>query len=258
MLLLATDLDQTLIYTKNTYNDNVDITNGVCVEHLNGKPLSYMHQKTHKLLYSLNEKMILCPTTTRNINQYNRVSLPQHDWAIVSNGGSVLYQGETVKEWDSIVKENLSTSHSYDIAWRRMQETLNKKWVIKLKEVPGLFFYMVVDKKTTPTSWVKDLSRQASDMGWVLSRQGRKIYFLPLGLSKANAMKYVAIKTGAQTVFAAGDSLLDAPMMEQAHYSLRPGHGELHEKAEYSHLPASKLSGWEAGADIIETATKLV
>jgi hypothetical protein len=60
-----------------------------------------------------------------------------------------------------------------------------------------------------------------------VSLQGRKIYAVPVPLTKSAALHEVARRTGAELTLAAGDSLLDADLLLAADQSWRPGHGEL-------------------------------
>jgi hypothetical protein len=62
----------------------------------------------------------------------------------------------------------------------------------------------------------------------------------------------VVRRTGATAVLAAGDSLLDADLLEMADLAVRPAHGELHEIGwRRPHLEVTDASGVLAGEDIV-------
>ena len=67
----------------------------------------------------------------------------------------------------------------------------------------------------------------AGARGWRVSVQGRKVYAVPGPLTKSAAVRELADRLGAGTVLAAGDSLLDADLLEAADLGVMPPHGEL-------------------------------
>ncbi|MFI0487239.1 hypothetical protein [Actinomadura sp. 9N215] len=87
-----------------------------------------------------------------------------------------------------------------------------------------------------------DLTAWCTERGWRTSLQGRKVYCLPAGLTKAAAAAEIARRTGASTTLAAGDSLLDIDLLEAADPSIRPAHGELHGIANCASANASTPS----------------
>jgi hypothetical protein len=77
------------------------------------------------------------------------------------------------------------------------------------------------------------------------------VYCLPACLTKAGAAAEVARRTGASAMLAAGDSLLDAELLEAARLAIRPAHGELHDAGWTSPATAVTASrGIAAGQEI--------
>ena len=77
--------------------------------------------------------------------------------------------------------------------------------------------------------------RDLAARGWTVSVQGRKVYAVPAGLSKARGRVPAGRAARAPTCsWPPGDSLLDRPLLELAVASggaaVRPAHGELHEQ----------------------------
>jgi hydroxymethylpyrimidine pyrophosphatase-like HAD family hydrolase len=99
---------------------------------------------------------------------------------------------------------------------------------------------------------VSDLSAWCADGGWRVSVQGRRLYCVPGPLTKAAAVDEVRRRTGATGVLAAGDSLLDADLLESADVAVRPAHGELHDLGwRRPHLEVTSSAGVLAGEEIV-------
>ena len=85
--------------------------------------------------------------------------------------------------------------------------------------------------------------------------QGRKVYAVPAGLSKAAAAARLRRPARRRPVLlAAGDSLLDRPLLELAVASggaaVRPAHGELHELG-FAGAHVTAASGARAGEELL-------
>ena len=90
--------------------------------------------------------------------------------------------------------------------------------------------------------------------GWTLSVQGRKVYLVPAALTKQAALAEVATRVGAEAVVAAGDSLLDAGMLDAADVAVRPAHGELHDaRWQRPQLRVTSSAGLRGGEQVVET-----
>jgi len=100
----------------------------------------------------------------------------------------------------------------------------------------------------------------AREQYWEVSIQGRKLYLVPQLINKRTALTRVTEMTGKHNVIAAGDSLLDLPLLQGADYAFIPAHGELYEQLEY--IPDNWLltesSGLPAGEEILQAVIKVV
>ena len=52
---------------------------------------------------------------------------------------------------------------------------------------------------------------------------GRKVYFFPPGVDKGTALRRAAERFGPERIIAAGDSVIDVPMLRRADLALLPG-----------------------------------
>ncbi|RFS85561.1 HAD family hydrolase [Actinomadura spongiicola] len=246
-VLVCSDLDRTLIYSTAAFAlDGPDETMPrlLCVEFYQGAPLSYMTEASSHTLAALAETATFVPTTTRTPQQYNRVNLLEKPapYAICSNGGHILVDGVDDAEWAATVRARVTENCAplADVQDHLVQTSGD--FVFKRRNASDLFAYLVVDRAALPPAWVEDLTGWCAERGWRTSLQGRKVYCLPAGLTKAAATTEIAHRTGAATTLAAGDSLLDIELLETADLSIRPAHGELHD------------TGWTSPTTAVTTA----
>ncbi|MFD3514021.1 HAD family hydrolase [Streptomyces sp. NPDC058657] len=205
----------------------------LCVEVYEGKPLSYVTETAAGLLAELASKTpdtLFVPTTTRTREQYHRIHLPgpAPEFAICANGGHLLVHGVSDPDWQEQVARRLADECAPLAEIRaELARTADPAWLLKDRVAEDLFAYLVVERALLPDGWVKELAEWAAPRGWNVSLQGRKIYVVPDPLTKSAAVREVARRTGASLTLAAGDSLLDADLLEAADLAWRPGHGEL-------------------------------
>lgn len=259
--LVATDLDRTMIYSRNAFSANTDVPT-VCVEHLEGAPLSFMTTAAALRMQTLTEPAAVIPTTTRTIKQFNRIQLPGAPWryAITSNGGNILVDGVPDLRWridiDAKVRAGGATLSEVTA---ELRTRVDGSWVTKFREADDLFCYLVVRPKEVPAGFLAEWDAWCRARGWSASQQGRKIYSMPDVVCKSHAVAEVRrrlldsgeLATEAQT-FAAGDGALDAEMLRSADYAIRPRHGELeHLNWTHPNLTVTRATGILAGEEII-------
>lgn len=228
-VLVASDLDRTLIYSLAAAETGTP-DELVCVELYEGAPLSYVTPHAAEGLRQLAARTELVPVTTRTREQYQRITLPipPRKYAICANGGHLLVDGVPDMRWNLAVRRRLaavSAELSEVSEW--LAKTADPQWTLKHREAEDLFCYLVVDRAAMPLSYVDDMIGWCEPRGWEVSVQGRKVYAVPRELTKSGAVAEVAGRIDADTVLAAGDSLLDAELLAAADAAVRPGHGEL-------------------------------
>ena len=97
------------------------------------------------------------------------------------------------------------------------------------------------------------LQHRGQDAAGIVTLQGRKVYLVPQPLRKSAAALEVARRVDADVVLAAGDSLLDAGMLEAADAAVRPAHGELHDAGWHRpHLRVTTAAGLLGGEQVLE------
>jgi hypothetical protein len=253
-VLIATDLDRTLIYSNAalalTMPDD-QAPRLLCVEVNNGRPLSYVTERAAALIEELAATADLVPVTTRSRDQYRRVHLPgpPPHHAVCANGGHILVDGRTDRDWHDRVRRSVAAdcaplTHVLD----HLVRATDPGWLRKARVAEDLFVYLVVERELLPDGWIKDLQVWAGERGWTVSLQGRKVYAVPRPLTKSAALAEIVRRTGATRVLAAGDSLLDADLLLAADKGWRPGHGELADAGwRAPHVTALTTRGVAAG-----------
>ncbi|WP_175407418.1 HAD family hydrolase [Streptomyces sp. TRM64462] len=256
--IIASDLDRTLIYSAAALAltaPDADAPRLLCVEVYQGKPLSYVTETAAALLGELARMAAFVPVTTRTREQYGRIRLPcpPPPYAICANGGHLLVDGVSDPDWQAAVAARLADECApLDEVRAHLRAVADPAWLLKERVAEDLFAYLVVERDLLPDGWPAELAAWAEPRGWTVSLQGRKVYAVPKPLTKSAAVREVARRTGAGTVLAAGDSLLDADLLLAADRAWRPGHGELADTGwGAAHVEALGDRGVAAGEEIL-------
>ncbi len=232
-VLVVSDLDRTLIYSPSALQLAVpdeQFPTLVVVEALEGRPHSYMTWPTAENLRAIARLATFCPITTRTMAQYHRVRLHgvRPHYAITSNGGNILRDGQPDLDWQRHMAARIADGGvPLEAVRHELRVRAEGDWVLKRRLGDGLFCYVVVDLATMPSDFLPGWREWCHARGWKVSIQGRKIYAIPGPLSKEAAMEEVAERVQATTTLAAGDGALDAGFLMAATAGIRPPHGEL-------------------------------
>jgi hypothetical protein len=160
-------------------------------------------------------------------------------------------------DWADAVRERLAGTAPLAEVHAHLRAT-SGPFVLNLRSASDLFCYAVVDRPTLPAGWVEALTGWCAERGWTVSLQGRKVYAVPRPLTKSAAAREVLARTGARTLLAAGDSLLDADLLAAADHAVRPAHGELHDSGwTREGLVVTGASGGAAGAELLTRLREL-
>lgn len=216
MTVLCTDLDNTLIYS---YKHDIGLDK-INVEWYQGRELSFITRRTHRLLKQLKEKMLIIPTTTRTIEQYSRIDLGvgKFTYALVCNGGILLRDGVKDEEWyrESLRRVDKSVDE-IEKAMKILEHDARRKF--ELRFIENLF---VFTKCNDPETVVKELSSCCNHQYVDIFHNGEKVYVVPVALSKGIALERIKSYLGAEKIYAAGDSEFDISMLCQADLAFAP------------------------------------
>ncbi|RJO76885.1 HAD family hydrolase [Nocardia panacis] len=251
-----------MIYSRRAFETEMAALPVVCVEQLDGAPLSYMTRDAALRLQALSASVAVVPVTTRTVKQFKRVQLPGAPWhyAITSNGGTILVDGVADARWRTTIDRQVRTGAELAEIEARLRDRVSDSWVDTLRIADRLFVYLVAKPGLIPEDFVAEWDAWCRGRGWWVSRQGRKIYTIPTAVDKGRAVAEVVRRlresgelSDDAPVFAAGDGALDAPMLRAADAAIRPRHGEL-EYLGWTHpsLTVTRASGIRAGAEIVD------
>jgi hydroxymethylpyrimidine pyrophosphatase-like HAD family hydrolase len=243
VILFATDLDRTLIYSRRALGDDPPPVRAV--ERHEGRDASWLTARAAGAFVALHARGLVVPVTTRTPEQWRRVRLPggPFRYAVTANGGVLLVDGQVDHSWDAVVTAELRQVAPLAEIWAHALRVCRPEWTVKLRNARGLFCYAVLHRRRMPAGFVAEAAGWAAERGWQLSLQGRKLYWVPRSLTKSAAVAEVARRCGAGTVLAAGDSLLDADLLTMAERGIVARHGEL------------VASGWSSPSVTVTEAT---
>lgn len=225
-VIYATDLDRTLIFSKrflDEYNNNE--TEYSLVETFEGKEISYISNKVKDKLHELNNNgnVEIVPVTSRSIDEYNRINLPiTPEYTILSCGGTILKNGEPIKEYEEYINSNIKRIEMMSLAMdledlksvNRDSKFIDNKYVFTKTDNPEYF----------------DLEIEALNYkypNFIIVRQKSKVYAIPSCFNKGIALRWLQNYLGINKIVASGDSELDLPMLVIADYAIIPKHGDL-------------------------------
>ncbi|MBA3743851.1 HAD family hydrolase [Sporichthya sp.] len=256
--LVACDLDRTLIYSAAALGlggPDAAAPPLVVAEVYQGVPISFLTRRAETLLAELAQIAVFVPTTTRTVAQYERVRLFQRPpaFAVTTNGAQIVVDGRPDGDWTVEIAARLTSACAplADIA-DHLAKLDDPRWTLSRRVAEDVFCYLVVNRAELPATFVSDLAEWCEPLGWTVSLQGRKIYAVPRPLTKSAALAEVVRRSGATCMFGAGDSLLDADLLEAAQYGVRPAHGELADLGwQRDHVAVTSATGILAAEEIL-------
>ena len=255
-ILIATDLDRTLVYSRAALALTRDALPPLtCVERRGDEQVGFLTATAARLLAALATRTVLAPVSTRLPEQLARVRLPgpPSRFAVAANGGVLLVDGVADRAWQRRIAVTVGESAFLSDVVTYIRQHCHPDWTVQVREAGGLFCYAVLGEAGAPDGFVAEAAEWAAARGWTVSAQGRKLYWVPRGLTKAAAVREVANRVGAELVLAAGDSLLDRDLLDYADQGIHPAHGELSASGwSAPHVARTAAAGVLAGQEIVE------
>lgn len=256
-MIFASDLDRTLIYSKKFVSDREGIR---LIEKKDNEEISFMTEKAIEELKALSEDMLFIPVTTRTIEQYKRIDILEYispKYAIVSNGGNILVNGEVDEEWNRSIHEKIKKEClPLEDLLLKFNEIVSKDWLLRRRMADELFTYCIVDQEKIPMEKLNSFIEWLELRNWKVSLQGRKLYFVPYCVCKWKALEHIKERENIDFIISAGDSLLDIPMLKSADIGIAPPHGEIYkiykETEETKNIIFTEKEGIAAAEEILE------
>lgn len=204
--ILFSDLDGTLIFSAKRRR-----VGDIIVDSLRGEPVSCVTPRQAELLPDLR---CIIPVTTRSLEKYRRIRFPEGfspEYALCSNGGTLLVNGVPDADWTSRSLEAYRESESELERFRGLLEN-DPDRCFEIQLVDGLFLF------TKSENSELSLERLGTGEQCECFAQGRKIFVIPKKLSKGLAVRSLAERLGLTRadIVCAGDSLVDVTMLNEA------------------------------------------
>lgn len=264
-VMFASDLDRTLIYSANSMllqGEDHEAPPMVVTEVYNGAPLSYMTQRAQHLLEEITERSVFVPVTTRTRAQFTRVQLPGRGrgYAVTTNGAVIIHNGEVDEDWRQHINRSLQGGCApLNEIMKQLARLTRHGGVLRVHSAEDVFSYAIVDRKALPEEELQRLDLWCGLRGWSTSLQGRKLYCVPHSITKEAAVAEIRRRTNADALITAGDSLLDAGLLEMADLAFRPAHGELAEnKFDTPNLKVTSAVGVLSGEEILHSLHRVL
>ena len=216
MILFTTDLDNTIIYS---YKHNLG-ENKRNVEIYKGREISFLSNNSYDLLKKICTKCLIVPTTTRTIEQFERIDLHLgvFPYVLVCNGGILLENGVINKEWYVKSLEMISEAQSDIYAAIALLEE-NEQRYFEVRYIENLF---VFTKCHNPLKVVFELKQHLNLKFINVFNNGDKVYVVPNRLSKGIAVDRLRNLLKPEKIIAAGDSEFDVSMVIAADLGIVP------------------------------------
>ena len=216
MKILCTDIDNTIIYS---YKHDIG-NEKMNVELYKEREISFISNHTFELLKKVKEEFLIIPTSTRTIEQYERINLKigTFKYALVCNGSVLLVDGKKDKDW---YEESLRLAKPSNLEVKKALEYLenDKRRTFELRYIEDLFVFTKCYKSETV---VNELRKHLDKSLVNVFNNKEKVYVLPTLLSKGKAIERLKKYLKVEFIIAAGDSEFDISMVEAADVGLVP------------------------------------
>ena len=216
MKILCTDLDNTIIYS---YKHDIG-NEKMNVELYKEREISFITKQTFELLKKVKEEFLVIPTSTRTIEQYERINLKigTFKYALVCNGSVLLVDGKKDKDW---YEDSLRLAKPSNLEVKKALEYLenDKRRTFELRYIEDLFVFTKCYKSETV---VNELRKHLDKSLVNVFNNKEKVYVLPTLLSKGKSIERLKKYLKVEFIIAAGDSEFDISMVEAADVGLVP------------------------------------
>ena len=216
MIIFNSDLDNTLIFS---YRRKLPAEH-LCVERHHDRDFSFMTKYSYELLLQIRQKLCFVPTTTRSEEQYRRIRFGggEPEYALVCNGGILLKDGVRDESWYEETLQLVSQSQdAIKMAVRLLEGDQNRSY--EIRHLENLFLFT---KSRQPEETVEALKCKLDPEKADVFSNRDKIYVLPKNVNKGVAALRLKKRLGGQRLLAAGDSLMDIPLLSVADRSILP------------------------------------
>jgi len=240
--LIFTDLDDTLFQTHRKCQDPSSSLVATLSKEL--LPSSYMSKKQQQLFKRLEIGSCCVPVTARNITSFERVKLKFNGPAILSYGATILNTDRTIAaNWNTRMKDIIDNAQStlhqlHSMILSQKCVKVNDLQVKLIKDPVGVVYIRVKQQHRDSTQLRKlwqyltytRAAFPALNEHFQVQQNDNTLVFLPIGISKAAAVKYLIHeyeKTTEVLSIGLGDSDSDTAYMQLCDYWMTPSNSQI-------------------------------
>ena len=243
MISFVSDLDKTIIYSKNNTEK--------CVEYKEGKELTYMTLDAYNNFLELRKSINFIPCTLRDYEQTTRISFIKDNmpkFMICDNGASIYIDGRKNEEYNKYIKENIVDKKIVKEEIKKIKTIIKQnKIIVKRVRSNDNFFFLIIFYNSEYANQRFNIFKKSASDYFDLHLQGRKLYFMPKKLDKTIALKHLIDKYNLGYVITSGDSSVDENFVKLGDKIILPKHAVF--KNENALL--TQNNGIKAGEEII-------
>lgn len=212
-ILFASDLDNTLLYSYK-YKQ----ANDICVEKIGEKEQGFMPPYTYHSLSTISSQVNFVPITSRSLTQYQRIQWSNTPtYTLTTNGAILLKNSKADEAW-------LSDSQKLIKPYQHEMQQLYASLCIQYKHlqcrmVDDMYLFVYGQNDLDIADCALQYQGQTNLTIYFF---GKKLYFFPPEINKGTALQRICSLLSPKMIVSAGDSCLDLPMLEQAHFALVP------------------------------------
>ena len=255
-IIIGVDLDRTLIYSRR-FLEMHPITSGskaILVEKTD-KTESYISSDVvialKKIKNRLKDKLEIVPVTSRSIEEYKRIQIPEIDfsYAITSAGGVILHNNERNTDWENQI-DNLIDLDGMECLMEQLNGMESTDY--KSKVIDGVYVFSKCNNIHTAKEEL--ISIRERNKGFDIQMDKHKIYATNKGVNKGTALVWLSDRLGTNCIMAFGDSMMDMPMLQAADKSFTPTHNTIGEQI----VEANHINVVSGGTDSIISVLKFI
>ena len=245
MIIYASDLDRTLIYSK-TFIDMHPVDDELVLVD-ESKVNSYMAKSVANGLADIvhNNVAQFIPVTTRSIEEYKRIHFPdavgQTEYAIVASGGVILKNGEILKEFEEYlksIKEVNDEEFTQIIEEFKAFESIN----YNSKVVDNSFVFSKSSNIHATEDEIKSNQLRYKHPHFRFLLDKHKVYAIPNHIKKSIAIDWLKQYLNGDVVVASGDSAFDIPLLDSGDVKIVPSHAYIKD-SDLNGMRVIKISG---------------
>lgn len=213
-ILFACDLDQTLLHSRHKY-----VPGDIPAEYYQGHPQTLISPEAFKRFQSLPPEVVFMPVTTRSELQYRRVFLissPTPQLAVFAHGARLLRYGKDDTAWSDLAQAMLAPATP---EFEQGMRLLKQLGATRILWTDGVY----IQCHTENPVWVaQELQRLMQPALTEILWGDKKLFLMARAVNKGTAVRRLKQLSGADLLYAAGDSQFDVPMLAAADVALVP------------------------------------